>query len=320
METLTRWWKSLWILSIPPKIRHFIFRLAQNSIPTAENLYHRHCLSSPVCPRCNLCYESVQHALFECKFMKKAWSGTFFNSAIKGIKHLNMLDIILYIQLNFSKDAFNLFLCMLWKCWNARNAAVFRNQESKPMRIEQEAQDYLDFYQAAQDKRRTQTQSTTDLNLLAWEPPPVGTLKLNTDAAVFTHQNRTGGGALVRDHSGKVLAATTFNRMGQMQPQVAEGWVLLEGLKWCRDNGLNIQHIEVDCKNLLTDLQSTNENLSSYGTIINAIRRMLSSLPTVTLHHTRRQGNTEAHNLAQMSIGLDNTWSWNSQDPYPFLL
>ncbi|KAF4362586.1 hypothetical protein F8388_011413 [Cannabis sativa] len=191
-----------------------------------------------------------------------------------------------------------------YHCWNARNATVFRNQDSRPMRIEQEAQDYLDFYQAAQDKRRTQTQSTTDLNLLAWEPPPVGTLKLNTDAAISTHQNRTGGGALVRDHTGKVLAATTFNRMGQMQPQVAEGWVLLEGLKWSRDNGLNIQHIEVDCKSLLTDLQSTNENLSSYGTIINAIRRMLSSLPTVTLHHTRRQGNTAAHNLAQMSIGV----------------
>ncbi|KAF4403948.1 hypothetical protein G4B88_014404 [Cannabis sativa] len=196
---------------------------------------------------------------------------------------------------------------MLWKCWNARNAAVFKNQESKPMHIEQEAQDYLDFYQAAQDKRRAQTQSTTDLNLLAWEPLPVGTLKLNTDAAVSTHQNRTGGGALVRDHSGKVLAATAFNRMGQMQPQVAEGWVLLEGLKWCRDHGLNIQHIEVDCKNLLTNLQSTNENLSSYGTIINAIRRMLYLLPTVTLHHTRQQGNTAAHNLAQMSIGYENT-------------
>ncbi|KAF4391621.1 hypothetical protein G4B88_030772 [Cannabis sativa] len=172
------------------------------------------------------------------------------------------------------------------------------------MRIEQEAQDYLDFYQAAQDKRMTQPQSTTDLNNLAWKPPPVGTLKLNVDAAVSSHQNKTGGGVIVRDHTGKVIAATAFSRVGQMQPKAAEGWVLWEGLKWSRDNGLNIDHIEVDCKNLLTDLQSTDDNLSSYGTIINAIRRMLSSLPTVTLHHTRRQGNTAAHNLAQMSTGV----------------
>ncbi|KAF4370198.1 hypothetical protein F8388_007339 [Cannabis sativa] len=212
------------------------------------------------------------------------------------------------------------FKRQLATCWNARNATVFRNQDSRSRAIEQEAQDYLEFYQAAQDKRGIQTQLTTDRDLLDWEPPPVGSLKLNTDAAISSHQNRTGGGALVRDHTGKVLAATTFNQIGQLHPQVAEGWALLEALKWCRDKGVNIHHVEVDCKNLLTDLQSTNENLTSFGNIIKAIRRLLSSFPTVTLHHTRRQGNTAAHNLAQMSIGLDNTWSWNSQDPYPFLL
>ncbi|KAF4364303.1 hypothetical protein G4B88_028423 [Cannabis sativa] len=290
-ETLTRWWKSLWRLPIPPKIRHFVYRLAQHSLPTTNNLYNRHCISSPICPKCSLCFESVQHALFECQEMKKAWS-----------------------------DEFNLFLCMLWKCWNARNASVFRNQVSRPETIEQEAQDYLAFYQAAQDKRWNHSQSTSDRDLLVWEPPPVGFLKLNTDAAISSHQNRTGGGALVRDHTGKIIAATAFNRIGQLHPQAAEGWALLEALKWCQDKGININHVEVDCKNLLTELQTSSENLTSFGNIINAIRRLLSSFPTVTLHHTRRQGNTAAHNLAQMSIGLDNTWSWNSQDPYPFPL
>uniref|UniRef100_A0A803QIS8 Reverse transcriptase domain-containing protein n=1 Tax=Cannabis sativa TaxID=3483 RepID=A0A803QIS8_CANSA len=206
------------------------------------------------------------------------------------------------------------------QCWNARNASVFRNQVSRPETIEQEAQDYLAFYQAAQDKRGNHSQSTSDRDLLVWEPPPVGFLKLNTDAAISSHQNRTGGGALVRDHTGKIIAATAFNRIGQLHPQAAEGWALLEALKWCQDKGININHVEVDCKNLLTELQTPNENLTSFGNIINAIRRLLSSFPTVTLHHTRRQGNTAAHNLAQVSIGLDNTWSWNSQDPYPFPL
>ncbi|KAF4347559.1 hypothetical protein G4B88_009754 [Cannabis sativa] len=179
-----------------------------------------------------------------------------------------------------------------------------RNQDSRSETIEQEAHDYLDFYQAAQDKRGNHTQSTSDRDLLDWEPP----------------LNRTGGGALVRDHTGEVIAATAFNRIGQLHPQAAEGWALLEALKWCHDKGININQVEVDCKNLLTDLQSSNENLTSFGNLIKAIRRLLSSFPTVTLHHTRRQGNTAAHNLAQMSIGLDNTWSWNSQDPYPFPL
>ncbi|KAF4384364.1 hypothetical protein F8388_004597 [Cannabis sativa] len=54
--------------------------------------------------------------------------------------------------------------------------------------------------------------------------------------------------------------------------------------------------------------------------IVSSIREVLSSLPTVSLQHIPRQENTAAHNLAQMAIGLDNTWHWNSNDPYPFLL
>ncbi|KAF4387499.1 hypothetical protein F8388_011647 [Cannabis sativa] len=149
-----------------------------------------------------------------------------------------------------------------WSVWNVRNAAVFRNQDSNP--TQGQADDTAPIYHRPKP--------------LAWEAPPVGTLKLNMDAAVSSHKNKIRGGVLVRDHTG--------NRMGQMQPQAAEGWVLWEGLKWSRDNGINIHHIEVDCKNLLTDLQSTDENLSSYGTIINVIRRMLSSLPLYSSPHS----------------------------------
>uniref|UniRef100_A0A803P1E8 RNase H type-1 domain-containing protein n=1 Tax=Cannabis sativa TaxID=3483 RepID=A0A803P1E8_CANSA len=294
-ETLTRWWKSLWRLPIPPKIRHFAYRLAQHTLPTTNNLYNRHCISSPICPRCSLCFESVQHALFECQEMKKAWSGTIFISIIKTTKHMNIFDILLLMQFNFSKDEFNLFLCMLWKCWNARNASVFRNQVSRPETIEQEAQEYLAFYQAAQDKRGNHSQSTSNRDLLVWEPPPVGFLKLNTDAAISSHQNRTGGGALVCDHTGKIIAATAFNRIGLLHPQAAEGWALLEALKWCQDKGININHVEVDCKNLLTELQTSNENLTSFGNIINAIRRYVIFVPPlVTLHHTGDENLTDS--------------------------
>ncbi|KAF4381251.1 hypothetical protein G4B88_009579 [Cannabis sativa] len=119
---------------------------------------------------------------------------------------------------------------------------------------------------------------------------------------------------------GRVIAARASSRAGQMQPKAAEGWALLEGLRWCSDNGINIHHVEVDWKNLVTDLKSNEDILSSYGAIIHAIRQVLSSLPNVSLHHVRRQGNTGAHNLAQMALGLDNTWCWNSQDPYPLPL
>uniref|UniRef100_A0A803Q7X1 CCHC-type domain-containing protein n=1 Tax=Cannabis sativa TaxID=3483 RepID=A0A803Q7X1_CANSA len=169
-------------------------------------------------------------------------------------------------------------------------------------------------------QHKTPSQHTTDYNVMTWEPPSIGSLKLNVYGAISSRWSKTGGGALVRDSTGKVIAARASSRAGQMQPKAAEGWTLLEGLRWCSDNGINIHHVEVDCKNLVTDLKSNEDILSSYGAIIHAIRQVLSSLPNVSLHHVRRQGNTGAHNLAQMALGLDNRWCWNSQDPYPLPL
>ncbi|KAF4375852.1 hypothetical protein G4B88_002199, partial [Cannabis sativa] len=247
--TLKRWWNSIWSLQIPPKITHFIYRLSQKSIPTAENFYT-----------------------------------------------------------NFPPDSFNLFVCMLWKCWNSRNAFVFRNQCENSKRIQQEAQEYLDLYQVSQKQHQNRPQPTTDCNEETWAPPPIGFLKLNVDGAISSQWGKTGIGALVRDSTGQVIAARASNRMGQMPPKVAEGWALLEA-----SDG-------VHTITLTFTMSRSNENiLSSYGAIIDSIRQVLSSLPTISLHHIRRQGNTGAHNLAQMALGLDNTWCWNSQDPYLYL-
>ncbi|KAF4392746.1 hypothetical protein F8388_010769 [Cannabis sativa] len=125
---------------------------------------------------------------------------------------------------------------------------------------------------ASQKQHKTPSQHTTDCDVMTWEPPPISSLKLNVDGAISSRWSKTGGGALVRDSMGKVIAARASSRAGQMQPKAAEGWALLEGLRWCSDNGINIHHVEVDCKNLVTDLKSNEDILSSYGAIIHAIR------------------------------------------------
>ncbi|KAF4363279.1 hypothetical protein F8388_001820 [Cannabis sativa] len=169
--TLKRWWNSIWSLQIPPKITHFIYRLSQKSIPTAENFYR---------------YE-------------------------KGV---------------------------------VRNAFVFRNQCENSKRIQQEAQEYLDLYQESQKQHQNRPQPTTDCNEETWAPPPIGFLKLNVDGAISSQWGKTGIGALVRDSTGQVIAARASNRMGQMPPKVAEGWALLEGLRWCSHNHINIHYVE----------------------------------------------------------------------------
>ncbi|KAL5781846.1 hypothetical protein ACOSP7_006875 [Xanthoceras sorbifolium] len=67
---LQKWWKVLWHLNIPPKVRIFIWRLYYDVVPALLNLVVRKILVSPLCPLCGLVDESTTHALFWCKFAK----------------------------------------------------------------------------------------------------------------------------------------------------------------------------------------------------------------------------------------------------------
>ena len=61
-----KFWKWMWSLKIPNKIKHFGWRACTESLPTMANLHRRKVLQSPLCSNCNRARETVQHALWDC--------------------------------------------------------------------------------------------------------------------------------------------------------------------------------------------------------------------------------------------------------------
>lgn len=60
-------WKRIWKLEVPNKVKLFIWRACSNILPTAVNLFQRKILDSPACTRCGLSCEDSGHALWSCK-------------------------------------------------------------------------------------------------------------------------------------------------------------------------------------------------------------------------------------------------------------
>ncbi|KAL5841983.1 hypothetical protein ACOSQ3_012586 [Xanthoceras sorbifolium] len=58
------WWKRLWSLPLPCKIKFFLWKLGLNILPTKENLRRRKILLVDSCPRCENEVESIDHALW----------------------------------------------------------------------------------------------------------------------------------------------------------------------------------------------------------------------------------------------------------------
>ncbi|KAF4391696.1 hypothetical protein G4B88_005582 [Cannabis sativa] len=68
------WWKNLWTLPLPPKLKHFLWRVCYDILPTSRNLFNRKTLYSPHFSRCHYHDETLEHALFRCPAAQKLWN------------------------------------------------------------------------------------------------------------------------------------------------------------------------------------------------------------------------------------------------------
>lgn len=72
-QTFNRLCKSIWKLSIPPKVKHFWWKILHNAIPVAGALASRRIKVPRDCVLCGEMEESVLHLLFHCRVSKEIW-------------------------------------------------------------------------------------------------------------------------------------------------------------------------------------------------------------------------------------------------------
>ena len=66
----TNCWRRIWSLSVPNKIKHFLWRACRESLPTKNNLRGRNVTRNALCEWCN---EDAVHALWGCQVLKEVW-------------------------------------------------------------------------------------------------------------------------------------------------------------------------------------------------------------------------------------------------------
>ena len=67
-------WKKIWHLNSPPKVRIFAWRVCKNGLPTMLALQCSGLNTSGFCLLCDREMESIQHALLLCPHAKHTWA------------------------------------------------------------------------------------------------------------------------------------------------------------------------------------------------------------------------------------------------------
>lgn len=187
-EEVKKIWKKLWSLIIHDRLKVFIWRVAHNILPTKEVLKKRFGSFETTCSVCGDASETVVHILKECQGIKAVGFGSRWGLRLSEWKVETLEELISSsvepgnTNLPRGSDrqcAYAILITLMYCAWNFRNDLMFgrgKIVEEVIVNFERMVDDFaIRFDHSKQERVFNQR--------MAWTPPIVGNLKINTDAA-----------------------------------------------------------------------------------------------------------------------------------------
>ena len=112
-------WKRLWKMNVPSKIKNFLWRACSEALPTRSNLAKRKVLDDPTCQLYGSEHENTMHALWSCKNILTVWEANF-GWLRKDFPTVVSLSDLVSLVGDHSKRL-ELFASVAWSIWYRRN-------------------------------------------------------------------------------------------------------------------------------------------------------------------------------------------------------
>lgn len=212
-EWITSFWKSLWRLNVPPKIKMFAWRVCHEILPTKRNLLKRNVSCNATCPFCLINEETVAHILWGCMRIKDVWRGLFGDKwkQAKVMIHNGASSLLIASDLiDLECLGANVFWTTAWMIWFSRNDFIMRGKVPDFSSIQAKVLAWLDEWNAAKDSLSNRLLPRPQISSPnVWVPLASQVFKINFDGAIFPNLLLAGIGVVVRNSTGQVMAAMT---------------------------------------------------------------------------------------------------------------
>ncbi|KAF4378596.1 hypothetical protein G4B88_023136 [Cannabis sativa] len=104
----------------------------------------------------------------------------------------------------------------------------------------------------------------------------------------------------------QVISSASIQKSGAPSPIFVEAQALLKGLTWCQNSHFQPLLVLSDCLQLTNRINSKWQDNSALSSLVLMIRQSLCNLLTVSLKHTPRNENAEAHKCAKEALNIQN--------------
>ena len=202
---LRRFWRRIWGLPVPHKIRHFTWRACREILPTKANLKWRKVVENDTCEECSEGVEHSGHLFWSCQRAKQVWQCTKLRFAFEPAAINSFFDLVWHMMMfeEHNEDKLAAVVTIAWSMWTNRNEVRHGGTKKTGEALVKWSAQYLAEYRCANSLPEPVPRSQE----VRWSPPPTTRYKLNVDGAVFKTQKTAGVGVLIRDEQGQVIAA-----------------------------------------------------------------------------------------------------------------
>nr|XP_048336943.1 uncharacterized protein LOC107411956 [Ziziphus jujuba var. spinosa] len=291
------WWKHLWSSKLHERLKIFMWRLANKSLPTASNLLDSNIQTAAKdCIHGCGCLETDCHIFFYCQVAKAVWFATPWNIKWDTFKAHSLAEKLILIAnptnalpVHFAdkEDFFLMAVIVLDQLWKIRNSTIFENKLFSLV----STMDLLKI--RFQEAKYAASKGTTPMpppRRQMWHRPPPHFIKINSDAAIRDGTSMIG--VVARDHLGEVLKIRAVSFQSDI-PELAEAYGLLQGLILASEEGWTNLVCESDAKNIISGLINSNLQLTHWSAegILNDILLMQGSFQSVVFNWVPRQSN-----------------------------
>ncbi|XP_062015404.1 uncharacterized protein LOC133731966 [Rosa rugosa] len=295
------------------------------SIATKDALFHRHISRSPLCPLCNLENETIEHVLFTCPWTRCVWFAhplgyRFPLESITSLARWLQWLKSYFVDGSGDKSLLHTHVAfILWHIWKERCVCVFNHTPPTPDLVACKSFDAaLEYIQRPLPRCvRLVTQPLTSPSF--WTPPPLGTFKVNTDAAWHSDSLSCGIAVLIRNSSGELVAGSNQS-LHAFSAVAAEALAVLAGLTLVVSLNLSPIILASDSLHVISALTTENFTMDwTVAPLIWKIRSLATSHSHVSWSWSSRQANLAADYIAALASRRMCPSDWVSNPPSSFL-
>ncbi|KAH1074286.1 hypothetical protein J1N35_026614 [Gossypium stocksii] len=271
-ENYMDFYKALWALQIPSKIKIHVWRLFKNFVPHFCNLAKKKLIMDVTCPLCNEGAEDTAHLLGSCSVVKQLWSALQVELTFDGCTS-NQKTLFVNNFLAGDDIKRQIISISLWAFWYSRNKCV---HEGAKFSLKENLCFIRGFHQELCLSRASMISFSRSRLENFWKPPDYGFFKLNFDTS-FQKENRTSVMAvLARDFTGEVVGGCTCSLENVDDPFVAEARACERAIQFADAMGFQRVLLEGDSLTVikkLKTLQKINPFLDRLFTTSGLLRR-----------------------------------------------